>query len=308
MIDNNENKHLQPIHPVGDVLSDIAHETHIEFDPKTESGKKFKENFLNWFYRNFRYVFVIVLVLSVSIFAYTKINHLHLTIERIKETNSSLNNEYDLLVLENKSILESSKKKDIQIKTLKDKIVDNSFVIVNKDTLMNDMERRFPKISKKVAKVIVDTVIDESKKYNINPVILYSLGIVESSHRYWIEHSKVTINIMDSTGKKEKVETRAVGWGGVIWEWHHELLKEKGIADARSDLFYPDVNIKATAAIYNKFYNMDLKKGVKNRDVSAQRRYFGGNYKVYSDKINQQVVEVVNTEIYRQDTEGENVK
>ena len=42
-------------------------------------------------------------------------------------------------------------------------------------------------------------------------------------------------------------------------------------------------------AIYNMYYNMPLKSGVTNRDISAQRRYFGGNHKTYTDKIYKQV-------------------
>ena len=75
-------------------------------------------------------------------------------------------------------------------------------------TLLKDMKQRFPNISNRVAEIIVKTVLEESKKYNINPMILYALGGVESSHRHWIEHDKVTVQVENPDGSYKNIITR----------------------------------------------------------------------------------------------------
>lgn len=179
-----------------------------------------------------------------------------------------------------------------------DETVEPSFVTVNATTLLLDMSVRFPKISEKTAKIIVSSVISASKTYGVNPLILYSIGIVESGHRHTIEHKLVSITKKDKDGIKKKLKIRAVGWGGIVWEWHHRMLKEEGIAKTRKDLFSAKNNINAVAVIYSTYYNMELKKGTDTRDESAQRRYFGGNYKTYSDKIKAQVAIIVTNALY----------
>lgn len=268
---------------IEEVVSDTIHNTKFSFRPKSETGKKLKAFFTKTCPRvikkNYKIIFSIVLVLVVSIFSYFKISELQFKVNDLFIEKSSIDANYG---------------------EIKEKLSSSSLVVVTKKTLDNDMATRFTTISPRVAKIIVDTVMEESKKYNINPMMLYSMGSVESSQRFWIEHDKVTITVPrdDKKGTKQ-ITTRAVGWGGVIWEHHHKLLKEKGIAYSRADLFYPDVNIRAAAAIFDMFTKMPLKDGVKNKYISAQRRYFGGNYKEYSDRINLQVVALVNAELYK---------
>jgi hypothetical protein len=294
-------------HQVEDAIGDVVHEIKFNFKPKTIAGRKlrifFKKTFPVWFGRNYRYVFAVSLALVIALFSFHKIYNLQSHLATIKIEKITL-------VDKNKELHAKLTIADNELSTLRERLAGSSFVIVNKQTLLNDMTERFSSISPRVAKIIVDTVIEEAKKYDINPIILYSLGVVESSHRYWIEHPKSLISIPQESGKGyKKIHAEAVGWGGVMWEHHYKMLIDKNIAKTRADLFYPDVNIRAAAAIYNMYFHMDKKDGVKNQDVSAQRRYFGGNYKSYSDKINAQVVELVNAEIYRTNiTEKENVK
>lgn len=293
-------------HEIEDVVSDTIHETLITFKPKSRAGRKFrvflKRKLPTLVLEYHRLVIVMLLIITISSYSYMRINSL-------LHENKSLKNVNDSLIETIEANEQDKSKIRTELEALKERLSGSSFVIVNKDTLLNDMKERFQNISPKVSKVIVETVISESKKYNINPIILYSLGVVESSHRFWIEHDKVLISVKKENGSDtKKIHARAVGWGGVMWEYHHKMLRDKGIAQTRADLFYPDVNIKAAAAIYNMYFHMDKKSGAENQDVSAQRRYFGGNYKSYSDKINKQVVTLVNAEIYRQKIEKENVK
>lgn len=269
------------------LVEDVIQHSTYTFEPQTVEGKKLKhfmsETLPSWLYRNIRYVFVTWLVLMISIYSYIKIDQLTNEIFVLKSENGkqiALNSEI------------SSQK--VEIEKLQRTLEMGSFVMVNRNTLLNDLKNRFYSMSPEIANRIVDTIISEAKKYNMNPLVLYSVGSVESSHRFWLEHDKVKIDV---DGKS--ILARAVGWGGVMWEHHSKLLIEKGIARNRSDLFYPEANIKATAAIYNMYFNMEKKDGVNSQEVSAQRRYFGGNYKEYSDKIQEQVAILVKSEVYR---------
>lgn len=247
-----------------------------------------------WVSKNVHYIYVTTFIIALVVFAILSSKY-----------TTKVNDEINGL---NEEVIKLTEKNTDQTNIL-NKFKENSFIIINKQTLSNDMKTRFPQFSNKIATIIVDTVMEESGKYDINPIVLYALGIVESSHRYWIEHNKVTISVYGDDGKKHSVTTHAVGWGGVMWEYHSKMLKEKGIAEQRSDLFYPDVNIRATAAIYNKYMNMPLKKGTKHKDVSAQRRYFGGNFKSYSNKIKRQIVEIMVAELYKDEPTGsKNIK
>ena len=241
----------------------------------------------------YKLVLIMLMIIAISSYSYMRINELLQENKTLMHTNLKLK---ETIKLNTKDKLKIER----ELKILKNKLNGSSFVIVSRETLMNDMKKRFSNISPKIAKIIVDTVIEEAKKYNINPIILYSLGIVESSHRFWIEHAKRLVVVPKESGKGTKrIYVRAVGWGGIVYEHHHKLLKEKGILSTRADLFYPDVNIRAAAAIYNMYFHMPRKRGTTNADESAQRRYFGGNFKSYSDKINKQVVTLVKAEIYR---------
>lgn len=178
-----------------------------------------------------------------------------------------------------------------KLKSWKDK---KSFVMINRVTLENNL-KYYTKLSPKNKKIILDTVISEAKKYNINPLILYSLLDVESSMRFWIEHPKILVTFND--GKKRYI--RAVGLGGVVWEWWGDALKKNKIAEVRSDLFGPETNIKAVAFILNEFSKRKMLKGCKSKDESMLRRYFGGNFKSYSDKIDKKVISLVRPNLYR---------
>lgn len=276
-------------HNVEDVISDVIHETRFQFRPKTIAGRKMrvyiKRSFPNWFGKNYRYIFVVILLLAVGLFSFYKIHDLQTELAATVEERNSF-----------KSIVDKAE----ESKKLYNQLTGSSFVHIDGITLLNDIEKRFPNISTKAANTIIETIISESKKYDMNPLILYAMGVIESGHRFWIEHDQVYVIVPKENGKGTKrILIRAVGWGGIVWEIHYKMLKAEGIAQTRTDLFYPEANIRAAAKIYNVYFEMDKLPGTKNQDESAQRRYFGGNFKHYSDKINAQVLTLVNAEIYR---------
>lgn len=211
-------------------------------------------------------------------------------IEKIKKTNSE--ELHNIQVKYDKSVE--------QVNSLKDKVEriskrgGSSFITVNKEMLAKDLDR-YKFLSTRNKKIIIDTVIQEASKYGINPIILYSLLHIETSMEFWKQHALTSITL--DNGKTIKV--RAVGLGGVIWEWQKEHLIKAKIAFSRSDLFDPKINIQATALVMDIMSKRSQLKGTKSKDESMLRRYFGGNYKSYSDKIDKKVMSIVRPNLYR---------
>ncbi len=189
-------------------------------------------------------------------------------------------------------IFKSTQKNDIVI--LNSKLKEYQLFEFTDLDLLKDMNKMYPHLSTNVKKIIVKTILIESKKYNINPLIIYSLIHTESSMRPWINHKRVLIKI---DGKKKYIQ--AVGLGGIVWEWWGKKLKDAEIAEVRSDLFNPEINIKAVVFVYNKLYNKQKLKNAKSQDESAMIRYFGGGYKSYFQKIDKKIAQLVSTKLYR---------
>jgi len=178
----------------------------------------------------------------------------------------------------------------------KDVMENSSLVYVSKIELLEDLQRNYAETSMKTKLLILETIISESEKYGMNPLILYSLCYVESSFRHWLEHDTATIN---KNGKPVKI--RAVGLTGVVWEWWGDKLKDAGIAETRGDLFDPVTNIKAGAFVYNEMYHMEMHKSAKFKDESALLRYFGGDYIAYLNRIDAKIATFVRPNLFRKD-------
>lgn len=169
-----------------------------------------------------------------------------------------------------------------------------SVVYVGKEDLLNDLTTHYPDVSTKTKIAILETILSESEKYNMNPLILYSMVYVESTFRHWLEHDLTTIV---KNGKPVKI--RAVGLTGVVWEWWGDKLKDAGIAETRGDLFDPVTNIKAGAYIYNEMYHMEMHKSANYKDESALLRYFGGDFVSYIGRIDAKIATFVRPNLYR---------
>jgi len=211
---------------------------------------------------------------------------LKITQDKLAITKSQLTK----LKSEFESVVSLKDKQILEMKSWKDR---KSFVMVNRNLLEENL-KTYKKLTAKNRKIILDTVISEATKYNINPIILYSLLHVESSMRFWIQHTPIKITI-----NKRPRTVMAVGLGGVVWEWWGKQLINAKIAEVRSDLFDPEINIKATAFILNEFSKRKMLKGTKSKDESMLRRYFGGNFKSYSDKIDKKMMMIIRPNIYR---------
>jgi len=162
-------------------------------------------------------------------------------------------------------------------------------VSINKQVLLNDLKANSKHLSKRNRELIVNTIEKASKRYGVNELVLYGLIYTESSFRYWITHRQVVIK-----GKKDN----AIGLAAIVYLWWGEKLKKAGLIETRSDLYNIENNIMSCAFILNELEKMSLVKGTTTKTESALRRYFGGNYKWYSQRIENKIGSLVFSKIY----------
>jgi len=139
--------------------------------------------------------------------------------------------------------------------------------------------------------IILESIAKTSDKYEISPIVIYGLISVESSFRFWITHKQVIIK-----GKKDN----GIGLGGIVPLWWLDKLRKANIVQTRSDLYDPANNIEAIGFVLAEYKQMPLIKGTTDKTTSALRRYFGGNYKSYSQKIRNVIGSIVFAKIYGQ--------
>jgi len=158
---------------------------------------------------------------------------------------------------------------------------------------MKDLEARLiansTHLSSKQRKAILDAIEKTSEVYNVSPLILFSIARVESSFRAWVTHKQVIIN---------KKKDNAIGLTAIVYSWWGAKLKAAGIIETRSDLYDPQLNILACGFIFNELRKLPLKKGTTDPNISAMRRYFGANFKSYSDKIEAEIGAIVFGKVY----------
>ena len=129
-------------------------------------------------------------------------------------------------------------------------------------------------LSENLSNVIIDKIEEASKKYKIPVMLLHAIFRIESDYKFWIEHDIITV-------KAQK--TRAVGLGGIVWEYWADSLTHKNIAKTKSDLFLPQVNIEATAYILRVIVNSYNDKKINIREII--KRYYGVDDNVYYEKM-----------------------
>ena len=173
-------------------------------------------------------------------------------------------------------------------------------LVVNSKLLAKHMFRNYKDVSAAKKKVILQAIFKSAQKYNINPLILYSIADIESDMRFWIKHANVYVNITKN-GKKRRIKTAAIGLCGVIWEIWEERLKKHKIAEVKSDLYDPVVNIEAAAYIIDYNRKLPIVKGAKSKIESALLRYYGvipGQKNEYFNKVKNVVFSIVYSELF----------
>ena len=159
-------------------------------------------------------------------------------------------------------------------------------VAITIDDLYNDLAT-YDHLSNAHRTAIITTIVEVSHKYDINPIIVYSLIHVESTFRWWLIHGT------------DKDKDRACGLGGIRYGIWGDQLKSEGIIETKSDLYLIEPNIRAIGYVYNHNRQLELKSGSSHSDMSALIRYFGGNYKEYFKRIDDKIISIFHSKLYR---------
>ena len=158
---------------------------------------------------------------------------------------------------------------------------------VSQADILKNYEYEVKNIKKNQEKIL-SSILKYSEEYDISPIVLYSVIKTESEFLHHIEHPPVKLK----SGKT----ARAVGLGGVIWEFWGSKLKKEGIANSRNDLFKIEVNIEASAFVLKEFEKLKILPGTNNKLESALARYYGSAKRGYQDKIAKQMSKILGFE------------
>lgn len=169
-----------------------------------------------------------------------------------------------------------------------ERIPDNTVVHLDTSDIIADLET-YPHLSAKHRDRILSAITTASSRYNINPLILYSIIYTESTFRWWLIHAI----------PKTKDKDPAIGLGGIRHSIWGDQLKSAGIIDVKSDLFDIEPNILAIAFIYDHYRSQPLLSGTTSADMSAMLRYFGGNHKEYFTRIDDKISSMLKAKIYK---------
>ena len=210
-----------------------------------------------------------VIIFNVCFYTFTIINY-NESITKIKNTYKF---SIDLAIEENKNL-------NIIIETYKSKIEKlekRSFNSRISKAILNDMSK-IDYISENEKLKIFNSIIKNSEIYNINPIVLYSVLFTESSLKPYMEHKETYIPSL-------KKRIKAVGLGGVVWEFWKDDLKKNNIAQTRQDLFEIETNIAASAYILNIYKSQNQLDKAKTNVDSMLMRYYGSSSANYEGKI-----------------------
>lgn len=170
--------------------------------------------------------------------------------------------------------------------------------IINTDKKINEMEREkisflnkeikidtaivredlitYGTFSKKYIDKIIERFLYVEDKYKIPIGLMHAIIRIESDYRWWLEHDIIFVN---------KQQARAVGLGGIVWEyWKKDLIREN-IIEKRSDLFFVENNIEAIAFILRKFVNEE--KSISEDSIIDRliTKYYGAFSQEYKNKL-----------------------
>ena len=169
-----------------------------------------------------------------------------------------------------------------------ERIPDNTVVHLDTSDIIADLET-YPHLSAKHRDRILSAIATASSRYNINPLIIYSIIYTESTFRWWLIHAT----------PKTKDKEPAIGLGGIRYSIWGDQLKSAGILDVKSDLFDIEPNILSIAFIYDHYRSQPLLSGTTSADMSAMLRYFGGNHKEYFTRIDDKISSMIKAKIYK---------
>jgi hypothetical protein len=139
----------------------------------------------------------------------------------------------------------------------------------------------FP-LSPRIKDDVITALRLTSKEFGIPVSLLHLVIRVESDYRFNIDHKLVTIKVK---GRDTKIQAK--GLGGIVWELWADSLQTYGIAASSTDLYLPDVNIKAMGFILRDCLRKESGSDPNVSTIISRvvRRYFGAFSKDYEDKL-----------------------
>lgn len=126
---------------------------------------------------------------------------------------------------------------------------------------------------------IIQEVVLNSQKYNIDARLVYAVLFTESTFRNNVKHTPTYV-------KQLKKKVQAIGMGGVVWDFWKDYLVENTSLTKKSDLKDWRKNIEATSAILAYLYNYKMHPKAKDSKESVAIRYYGLYNIEYIEKIN----------------------
>jgi hypothetical protein len=141
-------------------------------------------------------------------------------------------------------------------------------------------------LSDEVRGIILNSIDSASSRYKVPVMLLHAVLRIESEYKFWVVHPKVSVRVKLDSVKYGRVETNALGLGGVIWEIWGKELKSSGIANSKGDLLLPDKNIFATAFILRYLINKNSSKANHNNAIPLLiSEYYGAFDSGYESKM-----------------------
>lgn len=133
---------------------------------------------------------------------------------------------------------------------------------------------------------ILRYVLEAAEYYNIDPIILYSVLWTESRFQSDLDHKKTYVKALNKN-------IRAIGLGGVVYEFWGDILKDENIIRNRNDLYDIKNNIYASAFILKYYFDQPKLEKAKTQVESMLMRYYGSQYSNYHNKIYQKVAQIL---------------
>lgn len=189
-------------------------------------------------------IFNIVLILLLSLFVFSSAMLI------VEAQNKKLDAEIMAAEVKDKLLMEQYKNKQLykQIESQKPKDI--------KQGLMGIVQNYQPKLDPQLTERIVDTVLEQCNKRDIDPILITALIWKESLFDPFAESNKGAVGLTQVMYS--------------VWKETHEL--ENSGVDSKSKLFWIEPNISAGVEIFSKYYtesNYDV--------VVALNRYHTGS-------------------------------
>lgn len=151
---------------------------------------------------------------------------------------------------------------------------------IDREIVVLDL-KEYNYLSNNLKNDIIVSMDSASKQYDVPILLLHAIFRVESDYRFAIDHKRVTVYI-----KNKRVTTNAIGLGGVMWVFWGDSLRLHKIAEKESDLYVPQVNVRASAYILRTIINKESQtSNEQNIIANIIRKYYGAYSKEYENRM-----------------------